>query len=48
MPKKILRAHLKIYKRHGMFMFVYMNTVNNSALQPSNACAQNRKQPPFR
>ena len=43
--KKILQSHLKRNKRHGVVMFVRMNTVNYSALRPLNACAQNKKRP---
>ena len=35
--KKRLRAHLKRKKSHGMVMFIYMNWVHVSALQPLNA-----------
>ena len=43
MAKKILQAHLKRKKKHGMGMFMYMNAVNYSALQTSNARAQHNK-----
>ena len=37
--KKIIQAHLKINKRLGMVMLVYMNVVNYSAIKPSkSAC----------
>ena len=41
--KKIIQARLKINKRHGMVMFVSMNTINNYALKPLSARAQHRK-----
>ena len=44
MPKKRLRAHPKIRKRHRIVTFIYMNAVKHSALKPSNARAQNSKQ----
>ena len=40
--KKRLRSHPKRKKRNGIVMFIYMNVVNYSALQPSNTRAQNR------
>ena len=46
--KKRVQSHLKINNRHGMVMFVSMNAVNNSELQPSNKIVQNRKLPSSR
>ena len=42
--KKRLRVHLKSKKIYGMVMFIYMNAVNYSALQLSNAREQHRRQ----
>ena len=46
--KKILWAHLKWNKSHGMFIFVFMNVVKKYVLQPPNAHAQHSKQPSVR
>ena len=40
---EILLAHPKINKMRGTVMLVYMNVVNNYALQPSNVRAQHSK-----
>ena len=42
--KKIIQTHMKINKMQRIVMFVYLNAVNYSALQPLNTHAQNKKQ----
>ena len=39
----ILQAHLKRNKKHKMVMFVYMNVLKNSELQPLNARVHHRE-----
>ena len=46
--RKILQAHMKRKKSHRVVMFIYMNVANYPALQPLNACDQNKKQPSVR
>ena len=46
--KEIPQAHMKIKKRNLMVVFLSINAVNNSALQPLNVHAQHRKQPSVR